>query len=325
MVRVGVIGVGPLGQHHARNYSGLPGCKLVGVADIDRKAASRIASAFRTQAFFDHRTLLDKVDAVSIVVPTFAHYQTAKDFLDRGIHVLVEKPITNDLNQARELINLARDRNLILQVGHIERFNVAVQRMRQILDRPCFIECHRLGPYEPRVKDVGVVLDLMIHDIDIVLQIVNSPIASIDAVGVPILSPREDIANARITFENGCTANLTVSRVTPNKLRKIRIFQADAYISLDYQKQNMEVYTRETIENAGPDEPKAQIVRKKIRLKKEEPLRAELLHFIECVRKGEEPQVTGEHGHNALQVAIKITDLIRQKQSRIEEVYGLRP
>lgn len=321
-VRVGVIGVGHLGQHHARNYGAIPGCTLVGVVDVDRKAATRVASSYRTQAFFDHRYLIGQVDAVSIVVPTVYHYATAKDFLENGIHVLVEKPITDDVAKARELIELARDKNLILQVGHIERFNVAVQKLNEILDRPGFIECHRLGPYEPRVKDVGVVLDLMIHDIDIVLQLVKSPIVSIDAVGVPILSPREDIANARITFENGCQANLTVSRVTPNKLRKIRLFQANAYISLDYANQNMEVYTREEIENAAPGEPKAQIVRRKIRLKKEEPLRAELTHFVDCVRKGEEPQVTGEHGHNALQVAVKVTEIIQGKMGLINERYG---
>ncbi len=322
-LRVGVIGVGHLGQHHARNYYDLPGCDLVGIADIDQRAASRIASQYRCQAFYDHRKLLGRVDAVSIVVPTISHYETAKDFLSAGVHVLVEKPITNEVKHARELIDLARKNNLILQVGHIERFNVAVQRLQEMLDRPGFIECHRLGPYDSRVRDVGVVLDLMIHDIDIVLNIVNSPIVSIDAVGIPILSEREDIANARIHFESGCMANLTVSRVTPNKLRKIRIFQANAYISLDYQKQNMEVYTREPIDNPGPGEPKAQIVRRKIRLRKEEPLRAELHHFIECVRHGREPQVTGEHGRDALQVAVAITEQIQSKMGRIAEIWGV--
>lgn len=311
-VKVGVVGVGSLGQHHARNYSELPNCELVGVADIDRKAATRIASQCRCQALFDYHLLLDndQVDAVSIVLPTELHYQAAKDFLDRGIHVLVEKPITNEVSEARELIEMASKRDRILQVGHIERFNAAIVHLNKILTRPMWIECHRLGPYDPRVRDVGVVLDLMIHDIDIVLQIVDSAIVSIEAVGVPIISKREDIANARIKFENGCTANLNVSRVTPSKLRKIRVFQPNTYISLDYARQSLEIFTREEIKNADSDEPQAQIVRKRIRLKKEEPLKVELSHFVDCVRNGHEPHVTGEHGHDALQVAVTITEQI---------------
>lgn len=318
-VRVGVVGVGALGQHHARNYSELPDCELVGVADIDPKSATRIASQFRCQAFFDYHLLLDRVDAVSIVVPTVRHYEVAKQFLEHGVNVLVEKPITAEISEARELIELARAKERILQVGHIERFNTAFVRLNEILTRPAFIECHRLGPYDPRVRDVGVVLDLMIHDIDIVTHIVKSPIASIDATGVPIISKREDIANARIKFENGCIANLTVSRVTPNKLRKIRIFQPENYISLDYQDQSIEVYAREEIEDAAPNEPQAQIVRRKIRLKKEEPLKAELSHFLECVRHGLEPQVTGEHGHDALQVAVTITEQIQGNLARMKD------
>lgn len=319
-VKVGVVGVGSLGQHHARNYSQMEGCELVGVADIDRKASTRTSSLYSCQAFFDHQLLFDHIDAVSIVAPTSKHFELAKEFLDRGIHVLVEKPITDSVSQARELIELANEKDRILQVGHIERFNTAIVRLQKILTRPVFIECHRLGPYDPRVRDVGVVLDLMIHDIDIVLQVVNSPLISVDAVGVPILSDREDIANARMKFESGCIANLTVSRVTPNKLRKIRIFQPDTYISLDYQRQNMEIYGREEIENPGPDEPRAQIVRRKIRLKKQEPLRAELDHFIDCVRNGHEPRVTGEHGHDALEVAIEITEQIHRGLGDMEEL-----
>ena len=318
LVKVGVVGVGSLGQHHARNYKDLPDCELVGVVDTDRRAATKIASRCDCQAFFEYSTLYEMVDAVSIVVPTEIHYPIAKDFLEHGVHVLVEKPITQEVSEARALIDLARAKDCILQVGHIERFNKAVIRLREILTRPAFIESHRLGPYDPRVRDIGVVLDLMIHDIDIVLRIVDSPLATIDAVGVPILSGREDIANARLGFENGCTANLTVSRVTPSKMRKIRIFQPDTYISLDYQKQSMEIYSRERIENPGEGEPAAQIVRKKIRLKREEPLKAELSHFIACVRDGVEPEVTGEHAHDALRVAIEITEKIQENKGKME-------
>ncbi len=321
-LRVGVVGVGALGQHHARCYSELEGCELVGVADIDRRAATRVAAQCNCQAFFDGGLLLDRVDAVSVVVPTSAHYEVASVFLQHGVHVLVEKPITSDLAEARKLIEMAQEHNLILQVGHIERFNAAVVRLNEVLTRPGFIECHRLGPYDPRVRDVGAVLDLMIHDIDIILQIVKSPLTSIEATGVPIISRREDIANARLKFESGCIANLTVSRVTPTKLRKIRIFQPDTYISLDYQKQSMEIYHREEIPNARPDEPQAQIVRKRIRLKREEPLRAELRHFIDCVREGQTPRVTGEHGHDALQVAVTITEQIQSNLARLNSYFG---
>ncbi len=309
-VRVGVVGVGHLGQHHARNYSEMEGCYLVGVVDVDHKTATRVANNVHCQAFFDHTVLIDQVDAVSVVVPTSEHFAVAKDFLEAGVHVLIEKPITNTIEEARGLIELARSKGLILQVGHIERFNAAIIKLQEILTRPGFIECHRLGPYDPRVRDVGVVLDLMIHDIDIVLQLVQSPIVSIDALGVPILSDSEDIANARIKFENGCTANLTVSRVTPNRMRKIRIFQPNTYISVDYQKQAMEVYQTVRIEGAREGEPAAQIVRKRLRLKKEEPLKRELLHFVHCVREGHEPIVPGEHGHNALEVAIRVVELL---------------
>ncbi len=319
-IRVGVVGVGHLGQHHARNYSEMEGCELVGVADLDRKSATRVAEKFRTQAFFDFRMLIGQVDAVSVVVPTTLHFGVARELMESGIHVLVEKPFTTTVEEARTLIGLAREKRVVLQVGHIERFNPAIVKLQEVLTRPGFIECHRLGPYDPRVRDVGVVLDLMIHDIDIVLQLVRSPLVSIDAIGVPILSEREDIANARLKFENGCTANLTVSRVTPNRMRKIRIFQPNTYVSIDYQKQAMEIYRREEIEGAVEGEPKAQIVRKRLRLKKDEPLKQELTHFVQCVRDGAQPAVTGEHGQNALDVAIRIVEQIQSKSATIEEI-----
>ena len=324
LVRVGVVGVGHLGQHHARNYSELEGCQLVGLADIDRKAANIVARKVSTQAFFDYRNLIDQVDAVSIVVPTSEHYRVARDFLEAGVHVLVEKPITSTVEEARGLIRLARNKKRILQVGHIERFNTAVIKLREILTKPGFIECHRLGPYDPRVRDVGVVLDLMIHDIDIILQIVRSPIVSIDAVGVPILSEREDIANARIKFKDGCTANLTVSRVTPTRMRKIRIFQPNTYVSINYQKQSMEVYSREDIKGAREGEPRAQIVRRRLRLKKEEPLKRELQHFVQCVRDGHDREVTGEHGHNALGVAIQIVEQLQGNLENMSDLINLQ-
>jgi len=211
------------------------------------------------------------------------------------------------------LINMARQQNLVLQVGHIERFNAAIRKMREILDVPRFIECHRLGPYDPRVKDVGVVLDLMIHDLDIVLGIVDSPIVSIDAVGAPILSPREDIANVRLQFANGCIANLTASRVTPTKKRKIRVFQDQSYIAIDYDRQSMEVYRRIELPKTRDNAQRFEIARKRLRLKMEDKLQLEIDHFLECVEMGKRPLVDGEAGALALEAAVSISEQIHER------------
>jgi predicted dehydrogenase len=311
-LRVGVIGVGRLGQHHARNYYENPRCELVGVADIDRNQARKIAKAYKCKAYTDFQDLLGRVDAVSVAVPTTAHFSVASTFLEHGVHCLVEKPICNNLKDASALVDLAKAKNLVLQVGHIEHFNVAVQKMKSLLTTPRWIECHRLGPYDPRVKDVGVVLDLMIHDIDIILRIVNSPIESIEAVGVPIMSDKEDIANARLRFEKGAIANITVSRVTPRPMRKLRIWQEDMYISLDYRRQQMEIHRREAVKNHRADEPPWKIVSSRTRLKKEEPLKLELNHFLRSIQDGLAPATTGEQAMTALQVVIRITELIRE-------------
>jgi len=310
-IRVGVVGVGRLGQHHARIYAELPHTTLVGVADTDRARAGKIASSYLTQALFDYRMLIGKVDAVSIAVPTTSHHAIARDFLGNGVNVLVEKPITATVAEARELVDLARRKNLVLQVGHVERFNAAIVRLRELVKDPAFIEVHRLGQYDPRVQDVGVVLDLMIHDLDIVLEVVQSPVRSFEAVGVAILSDKEDIANARIHFENGCIANLTASRITPKKTRKIRIFQEDTYISVDYVKPGMEVYRKQPVEKPRPGCPAFEIVRKRVRLKWQEPLKAELEHFIECVVNGVPPQITGEKARDALALAVEISEMIK--------------
>ncbi len=312
-IRVGVIGVGSLGQHHARHFSENPRCELIGVVDLNEAAVTRVARTCRTEYFFDYNELMGRVDAVSIAVPTVAHYKVARDFLQAGAHVLVEKPITNRVEDARALINMARQQNLVLQVGHIERFNAAIRKMREILDVPRFIECHRLGPYDPRVKDVGVVLDLMIHDLDIVLGIVDSPIVSIDAVGAPILSPREDIANVRLQFANGCIANLTASRVTPTKKRKIRVFQDQSYIAIDYDRQSMEVYRRIELPKTRDNAQRFEIARKRLRLKMEDKLQLEIDHFLECVEMGKRPLVDGEAGALALEAAVSISEQIHER------------
>lgn len=312
LLRVAVIGVGHLGQHHARIFAENPKCELVAIVDRSRERAEKIARQWGTVGQKRISKILDKVDAVSIAVPTSLHHKIATEFLSRGIHCMVEKPITTTVEDAEDLINLARQNNCVLQVGHIERYNAAVRYLRGVLDRPAFIECHRLGPFDPRVSDVGVVLDLMIHDIDIVLQIVQSPLVSIDAVGVSVLSDREDIANVRLKFESGATANLTVSRVTPRKQRKIRVFQKDTYFSIDCIKQAMEMYQRVPRPKAVEGEPKAEIICKKVRLKKEEPLKLELDDFLDTILQKRTPQVTGENARDALHIAVEIGKMIWQ-------------
>lgn len=315
-LRVAVIGVGHLGQHHARILHNNPLCALTAVVDTDQARGEKIAGMWDCQWMEDYKKLVDEkmVDAVSIAVPTSRHHEVASTMLKAGIHCLVEKPITTTVEEAEDLINLADAKNCVLQVGHIERYNAAIRKLREFLDQPGFVECHRLGPFTSRVADVGVVLDLMIHDIDIVLQLVDAPIASIDAVGVSVLTNKEDIANARIKFANGCTANLTVSRVSPKPQRKIRVFQKDTYVSIDYAKQSMQMYNRVPRAEPGPGEPSADIVRKRLRIKKEDMLTLELDDFLKTIQKGTDPTVTGEHARDALHTAVNIARMIEEQQ-----------
>ncbi len=299
-IKVGVIGTGHIGREHARIYANLPGVEFAGVHDIDPAVAQRIAQQYNIRAFPSLDEMIPLVDAVSVATPTVAHRNVARPFLQAGKHVLVEKPIAEDVGAARDMVNLARDNGAILQVGHIERFNPVLRLLEERLTRPRFIEAHRLSPYPGRSTDIGVVLDLMIHDLDVILHLVRSPIASLDAVGVAVLSRGEDIANARLRFENGCVANITTSRISPEKMRKIRVFQEDAYLSLDYQNQSGEIYRK----------VKSQITREKVPLEREEPLRLELESFVECARSRRAPVVSGEQGAAALDVAIEITDRI---------------
>jgi predicted dehydrogenase len=297
-----VIGVGNLGRHHARVYSELPEVDLVGVVDIDSRRASKVARKLRTAAYSRIEDLPGPIHAVSVVVPTDSHRKVAEAALSRGAHVLLEKPIAMNPDEASEIIDLARRKGLVLQVGHIERFNPAILALRKILTRVGFIEAHRLAPYKRPGTEVGVVMDLMIHDIDIILNIVNSPIREIRAVGIPVLSASEDIANARLAFESGCIANITASRISFDRMRKIRIFQSNAYISLDYQRQEGMIYRI----RAG------RIVREKLPLEKEEPLKLEISSFLDCVRASHEPIVPGEQGRQALRVATTITSILRE-------------
>lgn len=302
-VRVAVVGTGHLGSIHARIYKNLPNCTLAGVCDINTSHLDKIRAELNAPGFSDYRELFGKVDAVSIAVPTKLHYAIAAEFLKQKIHTLVEKPFTTSLKEADALIRLAQKNKLILQVGHVERFNSAFSATQKLIKEPKFIECHRLSPFPHRSLDVGAVLDIMIHDIDIVLGLVPSKIKKIESVGVNVLTKFEDIANSRITFKNGCVANLTSSRVSDEVMRKIRIFQEDTYISLDYKEAKACVYRR-----SG-----TQINKEDLPIEKEEPLPKELESFIACVMEHKEPLVSGPVAREALAVALKIQNQIWRK------------
>lgn len=337
VVKVAVLGVGALGQHHARIYAELEqsgGVDFVGLYDPDAERAREIAKKNGVRALGSMDEVLDQADAVSIVTPTSTHFQLARQFLEADRHVLVEKPITDEAHQAAELVQLAQEKGRVLQVGHVERFNPVFDYLQTVAKKPRFIETHRLSPYPARSMDIGVVLDLMIHDLDIVLAFVNSPVKEVDGVGVPVLSASEDIANARLKFENGCVANLTVSRVSPERMRKIRVFsggETTSYVSLDYQKQEGYIYR---IAAEGEEESSLwqklvhakdsaivsefggkKVVREPVPIAKDEPLKLELKHFVECVRERQTPKVSGEAGRQALEVALEITRQVQALES----------
>jgi predicted dehydrogenase len=301
-IKVGVVGVGHLGQHHARIYSQLPHCELVGIYDLNTAMAEGIAKKVNSKTYPSIESLAEQVEAISVVVPTIAHRDVAKIFLNLGKDVFIEKPIAETTEQAEELVRLAQAKKCLVQVGHVERFNPVLSYLEKNLQSPKFIEAHRLSPYPGRGTDVSVILDLMIHDLDVILHLVKSPIQSFDAVGVPVLSKSEDIANVRLKFENGCVANITTSRISPEKLRKIRVFSGDSYISLDYQNQEGEVFWKED----------GTIKRDKVPVTKDEPLKLELSAFIESVQCRSEPKVSGEQGKRALDIAVAIITEIRK-------------
>ncbi len=313
MVRVGVVGVGSLGQHHARIYSELSETELVGVYDVQSERAEHVAARHRTKAYRSLASLAEKIDAASVVVPTDQHRSVAGQLLEFSRHLLIEKPITETTAQAEELVALAAKRNLVLQVGHIERFNPAFTFLDQMNGRPRFIEAHRLAPYPPprpglppRGTEVSVVLDLMIHDLEVILHLVHSPIRELRAVGLPVLSATEDIANVRLLFQDGCVANITSSRITPEPIRKFRVFLEDAYVSLDYLKQTGEIRRKSA---AGG------ITREAVPIEKGEPLANELRSFARCVMTRDQPVVTGAQAARALQLAADITRRVREGAS----------
>jgi len=297
------VGVGYLGQFHAEKYAGLAGAELVAVVDSERNRVDEIAAKLGTKGFTDYREIIGMVDAVSIVVPTRYHFEVAKAFLEKGVHVLLEKPVTTTLDEADELIRIAGEAGALLQVGHLERFNPVLLGLEGLLTKPGFIESIRIAPFKPRGTDVNVVLDLMIHDIDIIQNIVRSPIAQIDSIGAPVFTGEEDIANARIRFENGCVANVTASRISFKSERRMRIFQPDSYITVDFQTKKLAVLRKGEGE-VSPGVPNVLIEEKTF--EQGDALKSEIESFLNAIVSGKAPVVTGEDGRRALETALLI-------------------
>ena len=315
VIRAGVVGIGHLGYHHARLYSTMHGVDLVGVADLDEDRAGEVAAEFETRVFPTVSALLDYgVDAVSVAVPTLSHCDVATEVLRAGADALVEKPIASTVEEARAMNEIATESGRLLQVGHVERFNGAVLALTRHITKPLFVECHRLSPFPGRGDDVSVVLDLMIHDLDVVLALTKAKVTSLDAVGVPVFSTQEDIANVRLHFDSGCVANLTASRISVDSMRKIRIFEENAYVSTDYSEQEVIVYHKKPGEIPEGLSPMEWITIEPLEVSREEPLRLELTSFIECVRERRTPVVSGEDGLRALELAFEILAFIREKQ-----------
>ena len=304
LLAVGVVGVGHLGRHHARLLAETPGCRLVGIFDADEKQAQTIARKYDTRAYPSLESLLADVKAVTVATPTIHHYSVASESLGRGIHTLVEKPITTSLEEAGALLEIARAQGVLLQVGHVERFNGAILAVKDLVTNPRFIEVHRLSPFPDRSTDVGVILDVMIHDLDILLSLVRSPVVQIDPIGTSVITEKEDIANARIRFASGCVANVTASRVSYQTMRKIRIFSPDSYISVDYHKQDAVMYRKKFgITRVSSMSDIERIVPP---IEKTEPLKLELAAFVAACRGDSKRAASGEEGKNALEVALEI-------------------
>jgi len=301
-IAAGVVGVGYLGKFHAEKYAASAKAHLVGVVDIDETRAKEIAGTVGVPAFTNYRALFGRVQCVSIAVPTRFHYQVARDFIEAGIDVLVEKPLTADIAEARALVDAAGSRGVILQVGHLERFNPAIRRLEGIIKEPKFVECHRLAPFVERGTDVDVVLDLMIHDIDVIASLVRSEVQRVEAVGVPVLTDKPDIANARIKFVNGCIANVTSSRVSLKRERKIRFFQPDAYISIDYDQRRAQIYHK-----PAPGASWLDIRAENVEIQDGDALADEIDSFLDCVRARTLPLVGGADGLRALEIASMIS------------------
>jgi len=306
--KIGVVGVGRMGEYHVGVLSDMREAQLSGLVDSDQERAKKIAEKYKTYTYRSHKDLFSKVDAVVISVPTALHYSIAKEFIEAGIHTLLEKPCTNDLGQAEELFELAAKNNVTLQIGHVERFNGAVQELFKIVKDPIYIECKRMSPFSSRIKDDGVVLDIMIHDIDIVLNLVESNVSSINVVGGSVFSKRDDLVNAQIKFENGCIANFLASRVSQNKVRTLEVTQKESSILLDYTEQEIFVHRQSSSESQlspGSLRYKQESLVERIFVHKDNPLKLELKHFIDCAAGGQR-NVAVKKELNSLNIALQI-------------------
>ncbi len=306
VIKTGVIGVGHLGQHHARIYSELPQTRLVGVADLDRTRRTEIGNRFGVPHFGDYRSLLSQVDAVSVAAPTLQHREVVLDCLEAGVHVLVEKPLASTPDEGRQMVRRAKQNGLVLHVGHVERFNPVSDLVRDLISNPRFIECHRLAPFQPRGTDVDVVLDLMIHDVDLILSFGLGQVNKVEAVGIAVLSPQVDFAHARVEFDKGCVVNFTANRMSTGRLRKMRLFQEHLYLSVDFFSRQGIVY-RQT----EPVTAEASVQEEAIQAGDEEPLKRELQAFVQAMQTGAPAGVTGEEGLAALELVHTIIQSIR--------------
>ncbi|HEY1789176.1 MAG TPA: Gfo/Idh/MocA family oxidoreductase [Verrucomicrobiae bacterium] len=348
-IRVAVLGVGSLGQHHARIYAEMDKAGEIGFAgiyDSNPDTANKVAAKHQAHIFPSISEAAEGADAVNIATPTTTHFEIARQLLARGKHVFVEKPMTDDTAQAAELLRLAKENKCVLQVGHVERFNPVFKYLESAAPEPRFIECHRLSPFPARSTDIGVVLDLMIHDLDIVLAFVKSPVISVDSVGIPVLSKSEDIANARLRFANGCVANLTVSRVAVERMRKIRVFSGGktppSYISLDYKDQEgyilrlarddehegsklTQIFKYASGQSVVSEFAGRRIVREPVPIEKDEPLKLELQHFVQCVQELQTPLVSGESAKRALDLAFEITKQVQQAHAEALDQLPVNP
>ena len=312
-IKTAVIGVGSLGQAHARVHASLEQVELVAVCDLNETRGREIAERHMTRFVRDYHELLDQVEAVSVATPTVSHFEISRAFLDAGVHVLVEKPIARSLDEADEMISAAESKNLVLQTGHIERFNPAFVALRRRIERPRFFEAHRMGVFTPRSLDVDVVMDLMVHELDIIASLVRSDVVKIEAVGIPILTPKIDLANARLEFADGCVANITASRVAGERLRKLRVFQPNEYYSLDYAEQQVTALKLIPPKTSGA---LPQIAAESLEVEKREPLLAEIESFITAVQSRTAPEAGGTEGRRALALAIEVLDQIKAHSER---------
>ncbi len=319
-IRVGIIGIGRMGQYHLNILRNLSEVQMMGISDINKERMDDLSYRFNVDRYENYQKLLKKCDAVFIATPTSTHYMFAKECLEANKHILLEKPMTTDLEQAKELVQISKKKSLILQIGHVERFNGAVQQLKKIIMNPLYIDARRMGPYDPRVSDVGVVLDLMIHDIDILLNLIDDKVVEISAIGTSVFSTFEDISTVQLLFENGCSAHILASRTSQKKIRELYIIQKDSFIYLDYDNQDIEIHRMaKNVYLLTPEEIRysQESFVEHLSVQKDNPLRLEILHFLDCIKGKTKPFVSNKIDIEALKISLKATRLIAEKMKKL--------